>query len=95
MAADAVVASELKSLQEELSAARKDRSAAPSAPPSAAEPAKESAEEREIRDQLQELAREVTSYFEQAEKTIAAHPAESVVSALLLGILIGRLLGRR
>jgi hypothetical protein len=29
-----------------------------------------------------------------AEKGIAAHPAQSVVGALLVGILIGRLLGR-
>jgi hypothetical protein len=29
-----------------------------------------------------------------AEKGIEAHPAQSVVGALLVGILIGRLLGR-
>lgn len=95
MAADSVVTDELKSLHEELSTSQKERLAAPTASPSPAEPAKESTEEREVRDQLHELAREVTSYFEEAEKTIAAHPAESVVGALLVGILIGRLLGRR
>ncbi len=92
MSGDAVVTNELKSLQQELSASQKERLAVP---PSAAEPVKESAEERELRDQLRDLANEVTSFFEEAEKTISAHPAESVVGAMLVGILIGRLLGRR
>ncbi len=84
MAADVVVARELKSLQEELSVL-----------PIPAEPVTETPEERELRDQLRELANEVTNYFGEAEKTISAHPTESVVGALLVGILIGRLLGRR
>ncbi len=36
-----------------------------------------------------ELVDEVTTFFEEAEKNIAAHPAESVVGALLVGALIG------
>ncbi len=92
MSGDAVVTNELKSLQQELSASQKERLAVP---PSAAEPVKESAEERELRDHLRDLANEVTSFFEEAEKTISAHPVESVVGAMLVGILIGRLLGRR
>ncbi len=99
MAADVVVARELKSLQEELSVSEKERAAASSAAPAPlpipAEPVTETPEERELRDQLRELANEVTNYFGQAEKTISAHPTESVVGALLVGILIGRLLGRR
>ncbi len=54
----------------------------------------EAAEEGALRDQLGELVDQVTQFFEDAEKNIAAHPAESVIAALLLGILIGRLLGR-
>ncbi len=99
MAADVVVARELKSLQEELSVSQKERAAASSAAPAPlpipAEPVTETPEERELRDQLRELANEVTNYFGEAEKTISAHPTESVVGALLVGILIGRLLGRR
>lgn len=99
MSADVVVSRELKSLQDELSAAQRERSVAPSvAPmpqPGAAEPFKESAEDHELRDHLRELSNEVTSFFEDAEKGISAHPTQSVVSALLIGILIGRLLGRR
>ena len=95
MAADIVVSHELKSLQEELSAAQQARLAAPAVSPSAPEPVRESAEERELRQQLRELADEVTRFFEEAEKNISAHPAQSVVGALLVGILIGRLLRTR
>ena len=33
--------------------------------------------------------------YGEAEKGISAHPTQSVAGALLVGILIGRLLGRR
>jgi len=99
MAGDVVLSRELKSLQEEALFGRRDRPAAPPAqpapsPPSGAEAAEEAAEERQLRDQLGDLISEVTDFFEEAEKGIAAHPAQSVVGALLVGILIGRLLGR-
>lgn len=98
MSADAVVSRELQSLREELSDAQRARAAAPDmsgSAASAAEPAKETPEERELRDQLGELADEVTGFFSQAENSISAHPAQSVIAALLVGILIGRLLPRR
>ena len=103
MAADAVVSRELKSLQDELSTSQRER-LSPTPPPAAAAsgppatpppPPKETAEEHELRDQLRELMNEATAFFEEAEKNIAAHPTESVVGALLVGVLIGRLLGRR
>ncbi len=97
--ADAVASRELKSLQDEILAAQRERAAAPSAPPMTtagpAEPPHESAAERELLDQLRELTSEVTTFFEEEEKGISAHPTQSVVGALLVGILIGRLLGRR
>ena len=99
MSADAVVSRELQSLREELSDAQRARVAAPVAAggsaATAAEPAKETPEQRELGDQLRELADEVTGFFAQAENSISAHPAQSVVCALLVGILIGRLLPRR
>jgi len=99
MAADVVVSRELKSLQDELSAAQRERSAAPAmpapAPASVPEPTQESADERELQDQLREFANDITSFFAEAEKNISAHPTQSVIGALLVGILIGRLLGRR
>ncbi len=101
MATDAVVSRELKSLQEELAASEREH-ISPIPPPAAAAgdatpppPPQEAAEERELRDQLRELVNEVTTFFEETEKNIAAHPTQSVVGALLVGVLIGRLLGRR
>ena len=96
MTADVVVSRELKSLQDELSAAQRARLATPPAPSSSlAEPVNETADEHQLRDHLRELTDEVTGFFEEAEKSVSAHPAQSVVGALLVGILIGRLLGRR
>ena len=99
MAADIVVSRELKSLQNEIAARQRERLDAPRAAAavssSPAEPSKEDADERELRDQLRDLTGEVASFFEEAEKGISTHPAQSVVGALLVGILIGRLLARR
>lgn len=97
MAADVVVSRELKSLQEELSAVHRERSEVLAVPPAALPGAtlvNESAEERELRNQLGELVNEVTRFFEEAEKNISAHPTQSVIGAMVVGILIGRLLGR-
>jgi ElaB/YqjD/DUF883 family membrane-anchored ribosome-binding protein len=99
MPVDAVVSRELKSLQEELSTSQRERSVAPAnttgATAAAAEPAKETVEEHELRNQLREFVDEITEFFQEAEKSISAHPTESVVGALLVGILIGWMLGRR
>jgi hypothetical protein len=99
MASDPVLSRELKSLQEELSAGQRDRPAMPAdppiQPPSSAEPIRESEEKGELRDQLGELANTVTSFLEDAQEEISAHPAQSIVGALVAGILIGWLLGRR
>lgn len=103
MAADAVVSRELRSLQEELSTSQRERVSPTPSPAAAASgptatpppPPEETAEEHELRQQLRELVNEATTFFEEAEKNIAAHPTESVVGALLVGVLIGRLLGRR
>jgi ElaB/YqjD/DUF883 family membrane-anchored ribosome-binding protein len=104
MATDVVVSRELKSLQDELSAAKTQRAAnsagsaaasAPMAAPTAAEPPSEPSDEAELQGQMRQFAHELTELFGEAEKGISAHPAQSVAGALLVGILIGRLLGRR
>ena len=102
MATDILVSHELKSLQDELASAKKDRiarpgeAAAPSlAPASATAASARPSEEAELQGYLGQLAEEVTELFGEAEKSISAHPTQSVAGALVLGILIGRLLGRR
>ena len=103
MASDIVLSRELTSLQEEVAAARRERQQAPlpevdrtaaGAMAVANAAPEEGAEAQALHDQLGELVDQVTEFFEGAEKNIAARPTESVIGALLLGILIGRLLGR-
>lgn len=100
MASDPLLSRELKALREELSTAQRERAetaAAPRHEPSAPPPQspKDGADDEHLRKQLDEFIHEATEFFEQAEKSIAAHPTQSVIGALLVGILIGRLIGRR
>jgi len=102
MAPDALVSSELKSLQDELAAGKADRAARiePVASPAvgstaSADVSQKPLEEIERQDHLRQLADEITELFGKAETSISAHPTQSVAGALLLGILIGRMLGRR
>jgi len=100
VASDPLLSRELKALREQLSTAQRERAEAvaapkhePSAPPP--QPPQDSTEDEHLRRQLGEFIDEATEFFEQAEKSIAAHPTQSVIGALLVGILIGRLIGRR
>jgi ElaB/YqjD/DUF883 family membrane-anchored ribosome-binding protein len=99
MTTDAV--SELAALQAELSASQRKRqsavgdrapaSHAPEPPPRADTAEEDGHAEREVGDFVNLLK----EFVEDAEHNIAEHPAASVVGALLIGILIGRLLARR
>ena len=98
MAIDATLTDELQALKEELAAGRGERPPRPnSAEQTEAEPppAGEPDEDRHIVEQLQDLIATFKDYIEEAEHNIAEHPAASVVGALLLGILIGRHIGKR
>jgi len=102
MAADVVLSRELKELHAELSSARRERSppAEERASPAANHTARavspeELAEEEKLKGELHELIDTVKEFVEDAEKNLSAHPAASVMGAMLVGILIGRLLGRR
>ena len=98
MATDSLVSHELKTLHEELSASQKERAAstvASPAPENTVGRTSEPPEGSELRDQLRQFTDELKDLFERADNSISAHPTQSVVSAMLVGILIGRLLGRR
>jgi hypothetical protein len=100
MAIDATVTHELRALRDELAANRREQpanSAEQVAAPPDTEPSaeQESAEDRHILEQLQDLIAIVREYIEDAEHNVAEHPALSVIGALLLGILIGRHIGKR
>ena len=103
MSADVVVTRELQSLKDELTSARPepaaqtpsaDGPAATAEAPGSAGAAADSSPPKD-QGQLAELIKELTGFVEDAEKNISAHPAMSVVAALLLGILIGAALARR
>lgn len=100
MTANSIVSRELQSLRDELSETQQVRRASgpvpePTAHARAPEPVQESAHVQELHDELRDLANEVAAFFDEAEKNIAAHPAQSVIGALLVGIVIGRLLASR
>lgn len=107
MPADPVLSSELTALREELARSRevRDRPAppsrdatpnpAPGEPEAAAPPPNAAAEDQREWGRLKEFTDEMAGFFQQAEDTVSEHPAESIVAALLLGIVIGCLLGRR
>jgi hypothetical protein len=98
--ADPVVVRELKSLQEEVAAPNRSgpsplgdqvsgSNGAPVASP------QEASEEPEDRGAFAELASAIKEFVDAADSGIAAHPAANMIGALVAGILIGRLLGRR
>jgi hypothetical protein len=107
-AGDPIVTRELKALQDDVSTSqrrRRSRREARPAPnagvaspePIPAKPQNEAdpADAQKLGDELRELLHEASGFFEEAEKNVAAHPAASVLSALVVGILIGRLTARR
>jgi ElaB/YqjD/DUF883 family membrane-anchored ribosome-binding protein len=98
MAADGPVSQELKALQEEWSTSRTERAATAASAGASANAVGSIADtsgEKELSDQLGQFADELKGLFGGVEETISAHPAQSVIGAMLAGILIGRLLGRR
>ena len=102
MTTDAVISRELKSLQDELSTSNRERrspsanrvSASDRVAAQVSQP-EDTAEEPQLQRELHELVNTITEFVEEAEENISAHPTASVASALVVGILIGRLLGRR
>lgn len=98
MATESLFSHELKTLHEELSISQKER--ATSTEPGAGlenmvGPTAKPQEGSELHDELRQFAGELKDLFDGADKRMSVHPTQSVLSAMLLGILIGRLLGRR
>jgi ElaB/YqjD/DUF883 family membrane-anchored ribosome-binding protein len=87
MPADAIVEGELKALSDELSRAA-GASPAPQTQPTPRE-------QEELGTLLTNLTEEAAQFLEEAEKDLAAHPLASIGSALVVGLVIGLLLGRR
>ncbi len=101
MTADAVLARELAALKDELSVSPRQRRSPPADREQAAEntvqppPADATGEERQAAEQLGDFVDSIREFVEEAEHNVSAHPVASIAGALLLGIVIGRLLGKR
>src|SRR5260221_14698670 len=102
MAADAVVSRELKSLQEELSASQREHPSPPADPVSVSagtapltSQLEDTADEQQLHGTVGKFIEAITEFFEEAEKNLSAHPTANVRGAIVVGILIGQLVGRR
>jgi ElaB/YqjD/DUF883 family membrane-anchored ribosome-binding protein len=87
---EADLQAEIEALRREIAALRAEQAAAKSGP-AKVEAAIESGA-ASLADQLRDLAREISYFTDEAEKGVVNHPLTSVLGALVLGILIGRVL---
>ena len=100
MVVDPVLSGELTALREELSASRRQRQpmqsqvADETKAASAGAPEDEAEELQELQE-LQELLDETVKFVEEAGRNLSTHPVANVVGAFVVGIMIGRLFGRR
>ena len=102
MSSDSVLGRELKALREELSASQRERRARGAARAPAVDETSQAstqptagAAERAVEGDLRELVDAIKEFAEEAERNASEHPTVTAIGALALGILIGRLLGRR
>jgi len=86
---DADLRAEIETLRREIAALRAERKTKIDLE----EPTAESATDN-LMEQMRTLAQEISAFAEETEKGVVNHPLTSVLGALVLGVLIGRLLHR-
>jgi ElaB/YqjD/DUF883 family membrane-anchored ribosome-binding protein len=94
--ADSILTHELESLHQKLAGLNRKRRSQPTdrpAPKRADRPEK-TAEEHGLHKEILEFINLIANYVEEAKGNVSAHPSASVLGAMVVGILIGRLLGR-
>jgi len=89
---DADLHAEIEALRREIAAMRAEQAAAKSGASKVEEAIEAGA--ATLTEQLRGLAREIADLTEETEKGVVAHPLTSVLAALVLGIVIGRVLPR-
>jgi ElaB/YqjD/DUF883 family membrane-anchored ribosome-binding protein len=89
---DADLQAEIEALRREIAAIRAEQAAAKSGAAKAEEAIEAGA--ATLTEQMRGLAREIADFTEETEKGVVAHPLTSVLAALVLGIVIGRVLPR-
>ena len=90
---DADLRAEIEALRREIAGLRAERKTKIDPEEAAAENEAEWAAGN-LMDQMRTLAQEISAFAEDTEKGVANHPLTSVLGALVLGILIGRLFHR-
>jgi ElaB/YqjD/DUF883 family membrane-anchored ribosome-binding protein len=86
---DADLRAEIDALRREIASLRSPRKTKIDPEEDAAESAVDN-----LMDQMRTLAQEISDFAEETEKGVVNHPLTSVLGALVLGILIGRLFHR-
>ena len=86
---DVDLRAEIEALRREIAGLRSARKTTIDAAENAAESAIDN-----LMDQMRTLAQEISAFAEETEKGVVNHPLTSVLGALVLGILIGRVLHR-
>jgi ElaB/YqjD/DUF883 family membrane-anchored ribosome-binding protein len=86
---DADLRAEIETLRREIAGLRNERKTKVDPDEDAAEGAPDN-----LMDQMRTLAQEISAFAEETEKGVVNHPLTSVLGALVLGILIGRLFHR-
>jgi len=84
---------EIEALRREIAALRAERVAAAKSSEAEAEVGADQVAAN-LLDQVQTLAREISAFAEEAEKGVLNHPLMSVLGALVLGMLLGRMMHR-
>ncbi len=111
MASKSATLEELHSLREELSTARRARKPKGAPSPATTERAEDRkpastgsaagaasdgpADAEGPHDQIGELMSEAARFLEEREKDIGAHPVAIAIGGIVVGMIIGRMLGRR
>jgi ElaB/YqjD/DUF883 family membrane-anchored ribosome-binding protein len=86
---DADLRAEIEALRREIAGLRSARKTKIDPEEDAAESAVDN-----LMDQMRTLAQEISDFAEDTEKGVVNHPLTSVLGALVLGVLIGRLFHR-
>jgi tRNA U34 5-carboxymethylaminomethyl modifying GTPase MnmE/TrmE len=86
---DADLRAEIEALRREIAGLRAERKTKIEFEDDSAESAADS-----LVDQMRTLAQEIAAFAEETEKGVVSHPLASVLGALVLGMLIGRVFHR-
>lgn len=89
---DADLHAEIEALRREIAAMRAEQAAGKNGAGKVEEAIEAGA--ATLTEQLRGLAREIADLTEETEKGVVAHPLTSVLAALVLGMVIGRVLPR-